>query len=165
MSIFAVFASLIGIAVVVFVIVGPATIWRQIYGDPDLGPFELATLERSARPHDGLLSTPGACPPSLKADGELPSFEDDPASVLTRLAEHIKALDGAPTPFSDNIANGSIRYVTWSPTMKFPDTTQFWAIPLADGKTGLVAYAKAQVGHSDFGVNLHRLKTWTEGFS
>ena len=161
MSFFTVLIALIIIAVGAFALIGPSNVWRQIYGDPDLGPFNLATLARSEKPHDGLLCTPGACPPSLKIDAELPTFDEAPSDLLAALAKHIEAQEGTRQAVNNDAASGSIRYVTWSAVMKFPDTTQFWAVTLPDGKTGLVAYARAQVGHSDFGANLQRLKDWT----
>ena len=161
MSLFTTFVALVVIAVGAFAIIGPSNIWRKVYGDPDLGPFNLATMSRSTKPHDGLLCTPGACPENLKSDGDLPVFDEPPADLLARLARDIESREGTRQSVNNDIASGSIRYVTWSAMMKFPDTTQFWAVTLPDGKTGLVAYARAQVGHSDFGVNLQRLTDWT----
>ncbi|MEO1702441.1 MAG: DUF1499 domain-containing protein [Pseudomonadota bacterium] len=161
MSFFTALIALVAIAVGAIAIIGPSHVWRQIYGDPDLGPFSLATLTRSTKPHDGLLCTPGACPAGLEPDGELPVYDEAPAELLAKLAKHIEAQEGTRQSVNSDVDSGSIRYVTWSAMMKFPDTIQFWAVTLPDGKTGLVGYARAQVGHSDFGANLQRLKDWT----
>ncbi|MEL6202709.1 MAG: DUF1499 domain-containing protein [Pseudomonadota bacterium] len=142
-------------------IIGPANIWQKLYGNPDLGPFDLATLTRSERPHDALLCTPGTCTSSIKTDGDLPIFDEKPSVLLERLAKHIETQEGTRQSVNNDAASGSIRYVTRTAWLKFPDTTQFWAVPMADGKTGLVAYSRSQVGHSDLGANLKRLKDWT----
>lgn len=146
---------------VVIMIAGPGKLWSALYGGPDLGPFDLETLARTSRPHDALLCTPGACPPDLQADGTLPSYDDDAAALLTKLIQRAETGDDDAQQVGGSTADGTVRFVTRTAMMKFPDTNQFWAVPMPDGKTGLVAYARAQVGHSDLGVNRKRLESWT----
>ncbi|MEO1748646.1 MAG: DUF1499 domain-containing protein [Pseudomonadota bacterium] len=161
MSFFASIAATIIVVGALIATIGPANIWQRLYGDPDLGPFDLAILERSLKPHDALLCTPGSCNPSIKVDGDLPVFDEKPIALLERLAKHIESHEGTRQSVNNDAASGSIRYLTRTAWLKFPDTTQFWAVPMADGKTGLVAYSRAQVGYSDLGANLKRLKDWT----
>ncbi|MEM1378222.1 MAG: DUF1499 domain-containing protein [Pseudomonadota bacterium] len=154
-------AALVAIIAGYFMLVGPKNVWQQMYGSPDLGPFTLAELQRNSRPNDGLLCTPGACPEGIKSDGDLPAFDTAPAELLEELKTRVAETGEEFELVSDTPDDGTVRYVTWTPTMGFPDTNQFWAVEMPDGKTGLVAYARAQVGYSDAGNNLKRLKRWT----
>lgn len=155
--------SLLAIAILgaAIMIAGPDKLWSALYGGPDQGPFDLETLVRTSKPHDALLCTPGACPPDLKADGALPTYDDEPAVLLTKLVQKAEAAPDNAQQVGGATTDGTIRFVTRTATMKFPDTNQFWAVPMADGKTGLVAYARAQVGYSDLGINRKRLESWT----
>ncbi|MEL6437007.1 MAG: DUF1499 domain-containing protein [Pseudomonadota bacterium] len=152
---------LIGVGAIGFMAYGPANTWRALYGSPDLGPFDLATLQRASRPNDALFCTPGACPSGLEVSGELPAYDLEPEALLTLLQDAIMALPGTKDLADGNAAAGSIRIITWTPSLGFPDTNQFWAVKLPDGKTGLVAYARAQIGYSDTGNNARRLREWT----
>ncbi|MEN0001037.1 MAG: DUF1499 domain-containing protein [Pseudomonadota bacterium] len=154
-----VFAALLSVAAIM--VAGPDKLWSALYGGPDLGPFDLETLKRTTKPHDALLCTPGACPPELEADGALPAYADDPAALLTKLVQKAEAGPDNAQQVGGSATDGTVRFVTRTASMKFPDTNQFWAVSMPDGKTGLVAYARAQVGYSDLGVNRKRLESWT----
>ncbi|MEL6920398.1 MAG: hypothetical protein AAFO77_05135 [Pseudomonadota bacterium] len=156
-----IFAAIAAVATAYFYAVGPKTVWRQMYGSPDLGPFLLADLKRNTRPNDALLCTPGACPHSVEVDGELASFDVPPEDMLQKVIASASELSVDIEAVESGTSTGSVRFVTWTPGLGFPDTNQFWAVTLPDGKTGLVAYARAQVGYSDQGNNLARLKKWT----
>ncbi len=155
----AVFA--LAIAATAFVVIGREATWRRLAGDPDLGPFDLANPVRSTRPHDALLCSPGLCA-GVRTDGALPIYDLPPAALIARLDQAVIA-DTATIKqrVDDRIDPAALRYVTWTGTMRFPDTNQFLAVALPDGRTGLVAYARAQLGESDLGNNLKRLKRWT----
>ena len=53
------------------------------------------------------------------------------------------------------------RYVVRTSLMRFPDTIQFQAIDLDEGKSGLIAYGKSQIGAADHGTNIRRLAQLT----
>ena len=42
--------------------------------------------------------------------------------------------------------------------MRFPDVIHLEARPMPDGRTGIMAYAAAQIGKSDLGKNRARLE-------
>ena len=54
------------------------------------------------------------------------------------------------------------RYVQRSATMSFPDTINVRFIALSDSTSTLAIYSRSQLGHSDIGVNLARIRLWTE---
>ena len=143
-----------------FLLYGRQTQWTAIAGDPDTGPYDFSALTRSASPNDALLCSPGLCE-GLTVDGPLPVYEMAPDALMAALAQAIDAqpdrkerVDGGADPLG-------LRYVTWTETLRFPDTSQFLAVDLGDGRTGLIAYARAQIGRSDMGNNRARLERWT----
>lgn len=149
-------------AALAFVVYGRANAWEALTGSPDLGPVKLGEIKRSQTENDALLCTPGLCG-DVRTDGELPAYDVAPDELIAEIdramreAEpHIERVDDAGDP-------SRARFVTWTPTMRFPDTTNFIAAPLPDGKTGLVAYARAKLGKKDLGNNLKRLERVTGG--
>ena len=76
-------------------------------------------------------------------------------AVLEGAAADIRRVDDGSDP-------ARARYVTRTPLMKFPDTNTFEAVTLENGRTGLVAYAAAQLGYSDGGNNRKRLEAVME---
>ena len=159
-TILLVLALAVALAGIAFVVAGREATWRRLAGNPDLGPFDLSAPQRSARPHDALLCTPGLCE-GRTVDVELPAFDVAPDALIAALDRVILADPGRKQRVDDGSDPLALRYVTWTGTMRFPDTNQFLAVALPDGRTGLVAYARAQLGYSDAGNNLARLKRWT----
>lgn len=150
----------IAVAGAAFLLYGRQTQWATIAGEPDTGPYDFSALTRSASPNDALLCSPGLCE-GLTVDGPLPVFEMTPDALIAALQAAIEAqpdrkerVDGATDPLG-------LRYVTWTETLRFPDTSQFLAVDLGDGRTGLIAYARAGLGQSDMGNNRARLERWT----
>ena len=135
---------------------GPERVWKRV-GPADLGPVDFAALSRSTSPNDALAATPGILPERLRPDFELPTYSAPPATVLATIEKRIEALgDEAERVQAEGTA---LRYVTRSPTLRFPDTTVIEAIAMEQG-TGVRAYARATVGKSDFGANRARLERW-----
>jgi hypothetical protein len=143
-----------------FLLVGREQSWRMIAGNPDLGPFDLTAPQRASRPNDALLCSPGLCD-DAKTDGALPVYAMAPEALIEALNAAVEAQPERKQRVDDGADPRALRYVTWTDTMRFPDTNQFLAVDLGDGTSGLVAYARAQVGYSDAGNNRARLTRWT----
>lgn len=154
--------GVLALAAVFFVIYGRANTWEVLAGDPDLGPFDRANPVRSARPNDALLCTPNLCD-GVRADADLPEYDATPGELIARIEERFRASGEIMERVDDSADPARLRIVTWTPGFRFPDTNNFEAVALAKGKTGLVAYARAQIGHSDRGKNLQRLRAVTGG--
>ena len=137
-------------------IYGPERAWERV-GPADLGPVDFATLERSPSPNDALAATQGTLPDDVEPDFELPIYSAPPAAVLKAIEERIALLGDRAERVAATAT--TLRFVTRSPTLRFPDTTVIEAVPV-EGGTGLRAYASATVGKSDFGTNRERLKRW-----
>lgn len=156
LTILVVLAALLAIVVAFFLVYGRAETWRLVAGDPDLGQFDLSTPTRSERPNDALFCTPGLCE-GVPVDSELPEYAMPPSELIARIVTVMVET----APVAERVDNGGdparARFVTYTQTMRFPDTNSFEAVPLGNGRTGLVAYARAQLGSSDVGNNRKRL--------
>lgn len=162
LSAFLTFLAVIAVATAIFFLVGPQSVWTTVAGEPDLGALDLTTVARSTKPHDGLICTDGLCP-HVKVDLDLPAYNMAPAAALAAFEASAKSI----TPDLERVDDGSdplsARYVTRSPTLKFPDTTWVEVVDMGDGQSGLRVYSRAQLGHSDLGANLKRITAWANG--
>jgi hypothetical protein len=152
------FVALLALAGAAFLAIGRERTWALLAGSPDLGRYEFSTLKRRKTPNDALMCSPGLCKGA--SDGPLPVFDEPPEEVMKKINRKIAASGKLVRRVDDGSDPSYARYVTFTPWMRFPDTTDIQAIRMADGHTGLRAYARAQLGSSDGGVNEARLKRW-----
>lgn len=150
---------LLGAAVAAFVLLGRERSWELIAGSPDRGPRDFSANRRSSTPNDALACSPGLC---LEPDFEISPFDDAPAIAIERLSQRLLSSDPLARRVDDRKDPARARFVTYSPLMRFPDMIHLEAKPLPDGRTGVMAYAAAQLGKADFGKNRDRLKALLE---
>jgi hypothetical protein len=143
------------VSLLFFVVIGREKSWEMIAGSPDSGPYDFSVAERSPSGNDALACTEGLCE---NPDFMIPAFDDAPEIAIERLAQRLLSSDGLARRVDDRSNPSRARFVTYSPTMRFPDMIHLEARPLPNGQTGIMAYAKAQLGAEDFGKNLARLK-------
>lgn len=138
-----------------FVLGGREQSWEVIAGSPDRGDYDFARARRSSSGNDALACSPGLC--------ENPDFEIEPVDVepevaIATLTEQLLANDPLARRVDDGADQLAVRFITYSPVMRFPDVIHLRTTRLADGLTGVMAYARAQLGKSDFGKNRARLE-------
>lgn len=152
----------IGLGVAAFFVVGPATVWRAVAGDPDMGAQSVEAITRTGKPNDALI-VPAHASVSGDQPGAIttPLFAVDADTLFTTLVERISA-GGAVQWVEQDQAARYARGLTFSPLLKFPDTNHIWVVPGEDGTSGLYLYAAAQLGQSDLGKNQARLESWME---
>jgi uncharacterized protein (DUF1499 family) len=141
-----------------------AVLYETVFGSPDLGPVDFETFQRGARPNTAL-----ACPPDFcrnaKADFDPGVFQVSDDVLRERFTSfalgqprvvpvYRHAQPGLPT---------QDRYVQRSERLAFPDTIDIRFIALTDTTSTLAIYSRSQIGYSDMGVNLARIRSWTEG--
>ncbi|MDP3525315.1 MAG: DUF1499 domain-containing protein, partial [Hoeflea sp.] len=126
-----------------------------IAGSPDRGQHDFSAGARSPSPNDALACSPGLCE---NPDFELAPVDDAPPAAIERLAQRLLAGDSLARRVDDRTDPARARFVTHSPLMRFPDVIHLEARALPDGRTGLMAYAAAQLGSSDMGKNRARLE-------
>lgn len=144
-----------------FVGYGRERSWRLLFGNPDLGALDLMNIKRTSKPHDALLCSPDTCTSGAKMSAALPVYKVS-GSDLIELIDKAFQESGLIYERVDDRSNPlEARYVTRTSLMRYPDTNQFLAIDNADGTSSLIAYSRAQIGYSDRGNNLKRLKAIT----
>lgn len=140
--------------------IGPLRVWTTLAGPADLGPMELQSVKRTKSPHDALACSAGACG-DAKVDHILPAYQSSPEELLTQIVQRANAVSQNLERVDDRSDATRARFLTFSPTMKFPDTTWVETFADADSSTGVRIYARARIGYSDRGENLKRIKAWT----
>jgi hypothetical protein len=153
----AVIVALPVLAGILFLGIGRERSWELIAGSADRGRLDLVKIERSPTANDAL-----ACTASLRDDCDfaLPAFDQTPAQLSQRIAAQIEKSDSLARRVDDGSAPEHLRYVTHSPNMRFPDLVNIEIVPLPDGRYGVLAYARAQLGKLDFGANQNRLERY-----
>ncbi|MEM1039124.1 MAG: DUF1499 domain-containing protein [Pseudomonadota bacterium] len=132
-------------------------IWRM-GGPADLGPVVWEGLSKGPKPNQGLVCPKGLCK-QADMDMESPVYAVDAARLKDAILKTASAEPGIVRVDGETNEN-ELRFVTYSPLMRFPDTTRVRIIPIDETSSTLAMYAQAQVGQTDFGANLARLKRW-----
>ena len=132
--------------------------WTALFGPPDLGPVDFTRLSRRATPNDAL-----ACPPGLCGDARVdivtPVYNLPYHELRARLQSLIESDPGATRVAEDGGGRGD-RYVIRTPLMRFPDTVDVLVLPSEGGRSTVAIYSRSQIGRSDLGANLARIRRW-----
>jgi uncharacterized protein (DUF1499 family) len=140
-----------------------AAIYETVFGSPDQGPIDFETFTRSPKPNTALACPPGFCR-NAKADYDPGVFQGTDEQLRERFTSFVLAQPrvipvyrherpGLPT---------QDRYVQRSALMSFPDTIDVRFIALSDTTSTLAIYSRSQIGYGDMGVNLARIRLWTD---
>lgn len=152
--------TLVAATLVVILLIGRERGWEMIAGSPDTGLRNFSTESRSPTANDALACSPGLC---SEPDFEIAPLDETPAAAIERLAAQLLASDPLARRVDGNADPAKARFVTYSPQIRFPDMIHLEARTMQDGRTGVLAYARAQLGQADFGKNRTRLETLFEG--
>ena len=157
----AIIVAVIVVVGIVFTVTGRERNWERIAGSPDRGRLDFSNLQRSPTSNDAL-----ACSEGLRDDCDiiLPTFVQPVEQLSQALAERIGAVDPLARRVDDETAPEHLRYVTYSPNMRFPDLINIEIVAMPDGTQGVQAYVRAQLGQDDFGANRKRLDSIFDGF-
>lgn len=146
---------IVGAAIAAFILIGRERSWELLAGAPDQGQRDFSASQRSPTRNDALACSAGLC---HEPDFEIAPFVDAPAIAIERLSQRLTASDALARRVDDRKDPAKARFVTYSPLMRFPDVIHLEARTLPDGRTGIMAYARAQLGKSDMGKNRERLR-------
>jgi hypothetical protein len=140
-----------------------AAAYELVFGSPDMGAVEFEVFTRGSKPNTALACPAGFCKnaPSDFVPPVYPVSEEKLRALITAkvLAEpdtspvYRHASPGLPT---------QDRYIQRTPLMRFPDTINIRFIPLTENTSTLAIFSRSQLGHSDMGVNLARIRRWTD---
>ncbi|WP_047029079.1 DUF1499 domain-containing protein [Hoeflea sp. IMCC20628] len=147
--------ALIGVALLAFVLIGRERSWEMIAGPADGGQHDFTDGKRSPTANDALACSPGLC---TEPDFTIAPVNEAPADVIEQLSQRLAATDPRSRRVDDGTNPAKARFVTYSALMRFPDVIHLEAVTMADGRTGVMAYSRAQLGKSDFGKNRARLE-------
>ncbi len=130
--------------------------WALVFGPPDLGPVDFATLTRRRTPNDALVAPEGLCR-HAQADRIAPVFPV-PAERLRAVLAEVALSERGTTRLPAQGAQD--RFLVRSLFFRFPDTVNAEVIARGASGATLALYARSQIGGSDFGVNRARLARW-----
>ncbi|MBD2746576.1 DUF1499 domain-containing protein [Microvirga sp. BT688] len=130
--------------------------WQGVFGSPDLGSVDFATLKRRTNPNDALICSADVCP-QAQADAQPPVFPV-PAARLRSIVSEV-ALAEPGTSLLDRGPQQD-RYLVRTRLMRFPDTVVMQVFDRGEDASTLAVYSRSQIGRSDFGVNRRRLERW-----
>jgi uncharacterized protein (DUF1499 family) len=140
-----------------------AAFYEMAFGSPDLGPIDFETFTRGTRPNSALACPKDFCKNAV-ADfdpGIYPVSDELLRDLFTTFV--LSQPDVAPVyrhaqpglPTQD-------RYIQRTRLMQFPDTINVRFIPLSENTSTLAIHSRSQIGQSDLGVNLKRIRAWTD---
>ncbi|GJE00748.1 DUF1499 domain-containing protein [Methylobacterium isbiliense] len=131
-------------------------LWVRLFGPPDLGPVDFATLRRS--PHDALACPPDICP-NTPADLVAPVYPVAGAA-LREIVRAVAQQEPRTEPVFTDRWGEQDRYVARSRLMRCPDTITVEIIGRGEGASTLALHSRSQIGYGDFGENRARLARW-----
>ena len=136
---------------------GLAPLWRRIAGPPDQGAISFETLERRSMPNDALACHPAFC--TAKIDVVSPVLDIPAAALRDRFQSRIGSEPKVEMVAADD-ATLTYRFIQRSLVMQFPDTVVVQFRDLPNGQSTLLIYSRSQLGRSDLGANLDRVRRW-----
>jgi uncharacterized protein (DUF1499 family) len=142
----------------VFVLYGRGESWEVLFGSPDLGPVEFATLQTASRPNQVLLCPANVC--KAATPDILPPVYAVSVDKLRDAFHQIISQEAHTEQVAVDAAEQTERYIIRTNLMRFPDTVRVKFIALDDDTSTLAIYSQAQIGYSDRGVNKARVQRW-----
>lgn len=142
--------------VIAITLYGPHKFLEQLWGNPDMGYIEIKTLSPAIKPNTAL-----ACPADYCKGRSIDISTGTYAITTEKLREEIIDFFSKDknADFVDDLEDRlSLRFVTHSPTMRFPDTIQVQLITIDKNTSTLAIFARAKIGREDFGANKARIK-------
>ncbi len=130
--------------------------WALVFGPPDLGPVDFATLTRRRTPNDALVAPEGFCG-HAEVDRAAPVFPV-PAERLRAVLAEVALSERGTTRLP--AAGAQDRFLARTLFFRFPDTVNAEVVPRGESAATLALYGRSQIGGSDFGVNRARLARW-----
>jgi uncharacterized protein (DUF1499 family) len=130
--------------------------WQGLFGSPDLGSVDFATLVRRNNPNDALICPRDVCG-QARPDAEPPVFPVPGVRLRSLVSEAALAEPG--TSLLDRGPQQD-RYLVRTRLMRFPDTVVVQVFDRGREASTLALYSRSQIGRSDFGVNRRRIERW-----
>jgi hypothetical protein len=136
---------------------GPARSW-SVFGPADLGPVDLARLERRSSPNDAL-ARPDVLPGAARAEIAATVFAVDARALRDTMARAL-AEERDLARVAVNPVAGTERHVQRTPRLGFPDAIDVLYVDLPGGRSTRALYSRSQIGYRDLGANRARIERW-----
>ncbi|MFK8015391.1 MAG: DUF1499 domain-containing protein [Gammaproteobacteria bacterium] len=150
----------VGVFAALFVVgklIGFDNVWARVAGPPDLGPVDFRGLEKGPKPNQALVCPPQLCDPA-SVDVESPVYALDAKRLAQAARSALQALPGSER-VDDGSQDTTLRFVVRTSLMQFPDTVVVEAVEgTAQGTAHIAIYSRSQIGYSDMGANLKRVR-------
>lgn len=142
---------------------GIEEVWIALFGPPDLGPVDFASLRRVPSRSDALACAADICP-LAQADAVPP----DLAVPGARLREIVRAwAERQPRTalvFTDRWGEQD-RYVARTAVLRCPDTITVEIVGRGEGRSSLALYIRSQAGCPVLATSGGRLTRWLAGIA
>lgn len=137
---------------------GRDALWAEMFGPPDLGPYDFDLPTRTGKLNDALFCPDGdqACLGAI-VDRITPLFAAEGPTLYAEVRRRILGLSGVEI-VEENAGRGLLRAVVRTPVFRFPDTVSMRVREEAPGRSALWLYSRSQIGHADLGTNERRLR-------
>jgi len=152
------FGCLLGVVFLVATTFGWDRIWERLAGAPDLGIVEFEGLGKHSSPNQALICPDGVCKDEDR-DLASPLYSVSAAQLRARMIEAVAQADDIER-LDDDSDPLRLRYLARSRLMRFPDTVDMAFYNMGDDRSTLAIYSRAQIGKSDLGANMARVKKW-----
>lgn len=139
---------------------GIERLWSSLFGPPDLGPVDFTRLVRRTTPNDALACPAGLCG-ETRIDIVTPVY-DLPHDVLAARMRGLVEAEPAALRVAEAGGGRGDRFVVRTPLMRYPDTVDVLVLPAEGGRSTVAIYSRSQIGRSDLGANLSRIRRWLE---
>jgi uncharacterized protein (DUF1499 family) len=132
--------------------------YAMIFGPADQGPVDFDNLVRTRAPHDALACPEGACG-DARIDLVTEVYPVSGAELRRIVREVATAQPRTQIVYAARWEDED-RFVVRSALMRFPDTVNARILGAGDQGSMLALYSRSQIGYSDMGANLNRLRVW-----
>ncbi len=139
---------------------GIERLWGALFGSPDLGPVDFTRLVRRSTPNDALACPKGLCG-TTKVDLETPVYALPHNELSALMRSFVEAEPGA-VRVAEAAGGRGDRYVVRTSLMRYPDTVDVLVLPAEGGRSTVAIYSRSQIGRSDLGANLARIRRWLD---
>lgn len=136
---------------------GPHKFLEQLWGNPDMGYVDIKSLRPAKRPNTALACPVDYCNKQRTVDITTDIYTVTSDVLREEIIKYFR-IDKNAKMIIDPENKLSLRFVTHSPILRFPDTIQVQLIPIDKTTSTLAILASAKMGHTDFGANKARIE-------
>lgn len=140
----------------IYAFIGMERVWEFTSGNADMGPVNFKTLKKTPKPNQYFLCPKDYC---LETPDAISNTYDIAAKNLFTEILAIAEDDTGIELLALDETELTLRFLSRTPVLKFPDTTNIKVVEISENQSTLAIYAQAKIGSFDFGANKLRVDT------